>query len=370
MRTPGPDIREVILRDRDGLFHLFLGLEKGLVNHCGSSVPVRARASGKPARGRSGLVPAVPVPAYQRADPLTAHRTHHVALAHQVEDDDRQVVVHAQANGRRVHELQLTAQDLAVVEPVEQVRVRSLARVGVVDALHLGALQNGFGTDFQRPLRRAGIGREEWRAKPGPENDDPALLQVPDRPPRYVRLRHLAHGDRRLDPRLVAELLQHILERETVDHGAEHAHVVGSRPVDTACGQRSAAEHVPAADHDRDLDPEPRRVPDLAREMRYGIRIDTEASAAGEGLAGQLEHDPVPARALGTLIVARAVPGGSFGAVPGGSFSAARRHTVPRPGAIWQCGLPSPQWPPGIVSSGLPDLEPGEATYGRPGLGK
>src|SRR5579859_3554843 len=67
--------------------------------------------------------PSVSVPAYKSADPFAPNRAHHIALAHQVEDDDRQIIVHAQANRRRVHELQLTAQHIAVVEPVEQVGV-------------------------------------------------------------------------------------------------------------------------------------------------------------------------------------------------------------------------------------------------------
>src|SRR5690606_36000570 len=34
---PGTDRGEVLLGDLDGLLHLLLGIEKGLVDHCGSS---------------------------------------------------------------------------------------------------------------------------------------------------------------------------------------------------------------------------------------------------------------------------------------------------------------------------------------------
>src|SRR3712207_8573237 len=37
------------------------------------------------------------------------------------------------------------------------------------------------------------------------------------------------------------------------DDGGEHAHVVGARPVHAGLLQRGAAEHVAAADDDRDL---------------------------------------------------------------------------------------------------------------------
>src|SRR5262252_7414777 len=45
MRPAGADAGELLLGDRDGLLHLLLGLEEGIVNHCGScalvGVPVR-----------------------------------------------------------------------------------------------------------------------------------------------------------------------------------------------------------------------------------------------------------------------------------------------------------------------------------------
>ena len=57
----------------------------------------------------------------------------------------------------------------------------------------------------------------------------------------------------RLHPGLDALLLQEVLQREAVHHGAEHAHVVGAGPVHAALLQLGAAEEVAAADHHGDL---------------------------------------------------------------------------------------------------------------------
>src|SRR5215813_1205077 len=96
--------------------------------------------------------------------------------------------------------------------------------------------------------------------------------------------------------------------------------------------------------------------------MRHGIRIDTKTTAASECFPGQFEHNTVPNRTLVELFSAKAAPGSGF--------CAARRHAIPRRGAIWQCGLPSPQRPPGAMSTRLPDLEPGEAADYGSRLGK
>src|SRR5580693_4247584 len=127
-------------------------------------------------------------PAYQCADPLTTHGPDDITLTHQVKYDNRQVIVHAQADRGRVHYPQAAGEHLGVVELVEPRRVGAVPRVGVVDAVHLGALEHRGRADLQGALCGAGVGGEERGSEPGTEDDDTALLQVPDRPPRNVGL--------------------------------------------------------------------------------------------------------------------------------------------------------------------------------------
>src|SRR4051812_130470 len=78
------------------------------------------------------LAPSFACRTHQRADFLPADRSQDFALSHQVEDDDRKVVVLAQADRGGVHDLEVADQHLAVVEVVKPDRVGILAWVRVV----------------------------------------------------------------------------------------------------------------------------------------------------------------------------------------------------------------------------------------------
>src|SRR5215471_13581249 len=285
----------------------------------------------------------------QRADLLPAYCSHDVTLLHQVEDNNGQAVVHAQAHRCRVHDLQAQAEHLAIVKLVEPHRPGHLPWISIVDPVHLGALEQRLGPDLQRPLGRARIGREEGGAEPRPEDHDPALLQVPDRPAGDVGLGHLAHRDRGLDPGVHAQLFQHILQRETVDNRAQHAHVVGPGTVDAAFGQGPPAEHVAAAHHGRDLDPVPHHGDDLAGDAVHHLRGDAQRLISGKGLAGQLDYNPSPRR-MHPLE-------GSFriGGLPGDRADYGHR-AVPPPGAVIHRAAPQclVVFPPAFPQPALP----------------
>jgi hypothetical protein len=78
-----------------------------------------------------------------------------------------------------------------------------------VDALL--AHQEHLRADLERALRGHRVSGEVRHPGAGAEDHDPALLEVPDRPPRDVRLGDLAHGDRGLDAGVHALPLQEVL---------------------------------------------------------------------------------------------------------------------------------------------------------------
>src|SRR2546430_1521559 len=82
-----------------------------------------------------------------------------------------------------------------------------------------------------------------------------------------------------LHARLDAELLQEVLQRKAVHHGAEHAHVVGAVALHPALLQFGAAEEVAAANHHGDLDTGPGHVGDLLGDGVHHVGVDAELAA-------------------------------------------------------------------------------------------
>ena len=141
------------------------------------------------------------------------------------------------------------------------------ARVAVVDAPHAVLRhQDRLGLDLERAQRGGRVGREVRVAGAAGEDHDAALLEVPDRAAADVRLGHLADVERREHARVGAVPLERLLHRERVEDRREHAHVVAGRPVHAGGRRLHAAVDVPAADHERELEPGRVHLDELARE--------------------------------------------------------------------------------------------------------
>ena len=215
-----------------------------------------------------------------------------VALGVHVEDDDRHVVVHAQRQRGRVHHLQAALERLAVRDLGEELGVAVLLRIGGVDALDavLGH-QDDLGVDLVRAQRGRGVGGEERVAGAGREDHDAVLLEVAHRAAADVGLGDLGDGDRRLHARVDALVLERVLQRQRVEHGGEHAHVVGGGALHARGGAGQAAVDVAGADHDRDLDAAVVDLADLARDRRDALEVGAVGEVAHERLPRQLQQD-------------------------------------------------------------------------------
>ena len=84
----------------------------------------------------------------------------------------------------------------------------------------------------------------------GDEDDDAILLEVPNGPAQDEGFGNILHFDRGLDARDDTALLELALQRETVDHGGEHSHVVRRGAIHSAMTGRESAPDVAAADDD------------------------------------------------------------------------------------------------------------------------
>src|SRR6478735_10937586 len=132
-----------------------------------------------------------------RSDLLAVHDARDVALG-ELEDVDREAVVHAERQRCRVHYLQPTLDRLQVRDPRQELGVGDTPRVAVVHPLHAVLRhQDRVGAHLERAQRRRGVRREERVAGAGGEDHDSALLEMADRAPFYVwvgDLRDLERG--------------------------------------------------------------------------------------------------------------------------------------------------------------------------------
>ena len=171
--------------------------------------------------------------------------------------------------------------------------------VGVVDAVDLGRLHDALGADLERAQRGGGVGGEVRVAGAGREDDDAALLEVPDRAAADVGLGDRLHLDRAHDAGEDAVALERLLQRERVHDRREHADVVGLRAVHALGRGGDAPEDVAAADDDRDLDAALADDLDLLGERVEDVRVDAVADVAHERFAGELQQHAAEPVAVG-----------------------------------------------------------------------
>ena len=106
-----------------------------------------------------------------------------------------------------------------------------------------------------------------------------------------VGLGDLVHLDGGHDAAEEAELFDGVLERDGVDDGGEHAHVVGGDAVHVDGLLGDSAEEVSAADDDADLAAEGVDGGDFGGYFVDEDGVDAEAFTSGQGFAGDFEED-------------------------------------------------------------------------------
>src|SRR5207237_1819049 len=131
------------------------------------------------------------------------------------------------------------------------------------------------------------VGGHERVAGAAGQDDDAALLQVADGPAADVRLGDGLHAHGGEQARLAAEALEGVLERQAVEDGGEHAHVVGGGLLDdvAAGAELGAAQDVAAADDDGELHALGRDLGELAGDVERLVEADAAAAGLAEALA-------------------------------------------------------------------------------------
>ena len=232
-------------------------------------------------------------------DALAHDSAPNVAGRVHAEDEQGQVVVAAQRDGRRVHHLEIAREDLGHVDGLEAPGAAVAARISGVDAVNLGGLHHDIGADFEGAQAGCRVGREIGVAGAAAEDDHATAFEVSQRALPVEGLGHVLHGDRGLHAGVDALARQSVLQGEGVDAGREHADGVTTRPIDALCRARDTAEDVAAADDEAHLDTDSDDLRDLSADAVDGGSIDGRAGLTHQGFAGEFEENAGVTRSVG-----------------------------------------------------------------------
>ena len=119
--------------------------------------------------------------------------------------------------------------------------------------------------------------------------------------------------------------LQRVLQRQSVDHGRQHSHVVGGRLVDAGAGslELPATQDIATADDDGNLATQLQSIVDLPRNIHDFVHGNSPFSGLGKTLTRQLQDDAailglVSVHGFGNLLRAVQLASGLFAAVTHG----------------------------------------------------
>src|SRR5687768_1864542 len=266
-------------------------------------------------------------------------------LFEDAEHVDGQLLVAAERERGGVHHLEVLHERLVEGDAVVARGRLVLHGIGGIDAVDLGGLQHDLGLDLAPAQRRRGVGGEERVARSGREDHDLAFLEVADRLAADVGLHDRLDRERRLHARHQPAAVHGVGERDRVDHGGEHAHVVGVRAVHPRGALRDAAKDVAAADHHAHLHAEVDDFLHLHHDPVHRLAIDAVGIAAHERLPRKLEEDAVVRRG-GRRIFLRRRLGHRYAAFFVMAATSAAKSL---------CFFPMPSTILATISGGLPD---------------
>ena len=224
------------------------------------------------------------------ADGLAAHYLEQIAVHVHVEDVDGQVVVAGHDGGGHVHDLEAAVVDFVVGDAVELRRRGVLLGVGGVDAVHAGTLEHDVGLDLDGTQRAARVGGKEGAARAAGADGDLTGLHGVDGAPLAVRLTDGEHADGGEHLGGLADGFKRRRERQCINDGGEHAHLVALDAVKALRGTLEAAEDVAAAHDDGYLYASVHDFLDLGGIVGHALRVDAATLFCCQRLAAELEQ--------------------------------------------------------------------------------
>jgi hypothetical protein len=161
----GAEAGESLVEVLEGLFHFVVGFEQDIIGGFVHGVSFRLQSVSGGDQG-AGL--------------FAAHHAEQFPALEEIKDEYRDLVVHAKRKGGGVHDLQAAGERFGVGEAVELDGLGVFHRVGVVDAVDLGGLEQDLGADFGGAQGGGAVGGEEGIAGAAADEDDGARLEQLD----------------------------------------------------------------------------------------------------------------------------------------------------------------------------------------------
>ena len=223
---------------------------------------------------------------YKGSDLLAADHPQQITWLVHIEDDDGQLILHAQGKGGHIHDLKVLADAFLEGDGLEFLRRGIFFGVCGIDAVHACALENDFRVDLDGAEGARGVGGEIRVPGSRAKDDDTAFLDVPDRPAPDIGFRYLFHLYRALQAGIDAYLLQAGLHGHSIDDGGKHAHIVSMCPFDAGLGFIHAPVDIAAADDDGDLYAEFRDTFDIPGVLSDDRIVESKAFVSHQGLTG------------------------------------------------------------------------------------
>src|SRR5664279_3415208 len=159
---------------------------------------------------------------YRSAYLLSEQKFPYIISLFDVENNYRKVIVHAQGNSGRIHDLKVLLYHIEVRYYIIFFGRRILGGIGRINTVDLGPFQDDLRPDFHGPERRSSICCEVWVSRPGSKDNDPPFFKMTHCFASYVRFGQFTHLYRRLYSSLKSEFLKRILQGESVDDCSEH----------------------------------------------------------------------------------------------------------------------------------------------------
>jgi hypothetical protein len=219
----------------------------------------------------------------------------------ELEDADGKFVFAAQGDGGRVHDADAIDEESIVGEFGEHLGVWKTSWIAVVDAFDFGRLEESLGLNLHGAKSRCGVCREKRIARASGKNDDIAFVEVAHGAATNVGLRDLAYFERGHDACRDVVFFQGILERQRIDDGREHAHVVALRAIHPGACTFESSEDVAASDDDADLNSPTVKFRNFRSDALQCFEVNAEVAFGAQSLAADLQKDaPVSEVRCGT----------------------------------------------------------------------